>query len=119
MIRATAEARPLFVADAEREERRLLDLEDERRFWLVAARFRASARDIRMVSSDFSRRLCAFSVLSARILNATSASGTSSATIVRMPSFLSACNRWLPFGVQYRSSWRTATIGSRKRPMSP
>ena len=36
---------------------------------------------MRIVSSDFSRRLCAFSVLSARILNATSASGMSSATI--------------------------------------
>ena len=37
----------------------------------------ASARAMRMVSSDFSLTLCAFSVLSARILNATSGSGTS------------------------------------------
>ena len=36
---------------------------------------------MRIVSSDFSFRLCAFSVFSARILNATSASGTTSATI--------------------------------------
>ena len=55
---------------------------------------------MRIVSSDFSRRLCAFSVLSARILNATGASGTSSAMTVFTPSFFSACRRWLPFGVK-------------------
>ena len=43
------------------------------------ARCSASARAMRIVSSDFSFRLCAFSVLSARILNATSGSGRSSA----------------------------------------
>ena len=47
----------------------------------------ASARAIRIVSSDFSLTLCAFSVLSARILNATSGSGTSRPTIVCAPSF--------------------------------
>ena len=37
---------------------------------------------------------------SARILNATSDSGTSRPVIVFAPSFLMACRRWLPFGVQ-------------------
>ena len=74
----------------------------------------ASSRAIRMVSSDFSRRLCAFSVFSARILKATAGSGTNSAITVFTPSFLSAWSRWLPFGVKYWPSSRTATIGSRK-----
>ena len=72
---------------------------------------------MRMVSSDFSRRLCAFSVFSARILKATAGSGTSSAITVFTPSFLSAWSRWLPFGVKYWPSSRTATIGSRKMPI--
>ena len=59
---------------------------------------------MRIVSSDFSFRLCAFSVFNARILNATSGSGTSSAITVLAPSFFIAWSRWLPFGVQYASS---------------
>jgi len=51
---------------------------------------------MRIVSSDFSRRLCAFSVLSARILNATVASGTRSAITLLTPSFLSACRPVVP-----------------------
>ena len=55
---------------------------------------------MRMTSSDFSRRLCAFSVLSARILYATSGSGSTSATIERAPRPRSDASRWLPLGVQ-------------------
>ncbi len=55
---------------------------------------------MRMTSSDFSRRLCAFSVLSARILYAISGSGRTSATMDRAPRLRSAPSRWLPLGVQ-------------------
>ncbi len=72
---------------------------------------------MRMTSSAFSRRLCAFSVFRARILYATSGSGSTSATIDFAPSARSEARRWLPFGVQYRPSGvRTAMIGSRNRP---
>ena len=74
---------------------------------------------MRMTSSDFSRRLCAFSVLSARILYATSGSGSTSATTDFAPFARSAARRWFPFGVQYFPSLRTAMIGSRKRPSAP
>ena len=37
--------------------------------------------------------------------------------MVLTPSFLSACRRWLPFGVQYLSSCRMAMIGSRNSPI--
>ncbi len=69
-----------------------------------------------MTSSDFSLRLCAFSVLSARIWNATSASGTRMAGTNFALSFSSTTRRWLPFGVQYTPGFGDiATIGSTKR----
>ena len=55
---------------------------------------------MRITSSDFSFRLWAFSVLSARIWNATSASGTRIAGTHSALSFSSAVRRWCPFGVQ-------------------
>ena len=56
---------------------------------------------MRMTSSERSFRLWAFSVLSARIWKATSSSGSTSATMVFMPSSVMAPSRWLPLGVQY------------------
>ena len=71
---------------------------------------------MRITSSDFSLRLCAFSVLSARIWKATSGSGTRMAGIISALSFASTARRWLPFGVQYRPGrGDTTTIGSTKR----
>ena len=71
---------------------------------------------MRITSSERSLRLCAFSVLSARIWKATSSSGITSATIDLRPSSFAAPRRWLPLGVQYLPSLRTAMIGSRNRP---
>ncbi len=71
---------------------------------------------MRMTSSERSFRLCAFSVLSARMLNSTSLSGSTSATMLFAPMSFMAPRRWLPLGVQYMPSLRTAMSGSRKRP---
>ena len=60
----------------------------------------ASPRYIRITSSDFSFRLWAFSVLRARMRNATSGSGTRIAGTRSALSFWSTTRRWLPFGVQ-------------------
>ena len=60
----------------------------------------ASPRYMRITSSDFSLRLCAFSVLRARIWKATSGSGTRIAGTHSALSFSSALRRWWPFGVQ-------------------
>ena len=55
---------------------------------------------MRITSSDLSFRLCAFSVLSARICHATSRFGTTSAVIAFAPSRRIAASRWPPLGVQ-------------------
>ena len=60
----------------------------------------ARPRYMRITSSDFSLRLCAFSVLRARIWKATSGSGTRIAGTISAFSFSSAVRRWCPFGVQ-------------------
>jgi len=54
-------------------------------------------------------------VFSARIWNATSSSGITSATMLLAPSSRDAPSRWFPFGVQYTPSCRTAISGSRYR----
>src|SRR2546428_755789 len=73
---------------------------------------------MRITSSDFSRRLCAFSVLRARICQATSRLGTTSAVMARAPSLRIASRRWRPFGVQKpRSGAVTAITGSRNIPV--
>ena len=73
---------------------------------------------MRITSSAFSFRLCAFSVLSARICQASSRSGTTSAVIARAPSAASPTRRCLPFGVQKPFSGAVmAMIGSRKKPV--
>lgn len=71
---------------------------------------------MRMTSSDRSLRLCAFSVLSARICHAIWRSGTTSAVIAFAPRRRIASSRWRPFGVQNPSVGAvTATMGSRNR----
>ena len=67
VVGAAGEAAVLLVADAERQEGGLLELEGV----VLSPAGRpvpARSRAMRMTSSDFSRRLCAFSVFSARIL---------------------------------------------------
>ena len=61
---------------------------------------------MRITSSDFSFRLCAFSVLSARICQASSRLGTTSAVIDFAPRRRIAASRWPPFGVQKPFSGR-------------
>ena len=88
-VRAAREPRVLLVADADRDERRLLEL--EREVGLAACglpRSAAIARAMRITSSALSLRLCAFSVLSARMRNAISGSGMTSAMIDFAPSAL-------------------------------
>ena len=71
---------------------------------------------MRMTSSDFSLRLCAFSVLRARIWNATSGSGIRMAGTHSAFSFCRTFSRWWPLGVQYTpGSGDTTTMGSTKR----
>ena len=73
---------------------------------------------MRITSSDLSLRLCAFSVLSARICHATSRFGTTSAVIAFAPSRRIASSRWRPLGVQKPFSGAvTAMIGSRNMPV--
>ena len=72
---------------------------------------------MRMTSRLRSLRLCAFSVLSARMRNASPSSGETSAVICLSPSTLAAASRCRPFGVQNPpSSPRTTMIGSRNDP---
>ena len=74
---------------------------------------------MRITSRLRSRRLCAFSVLSARMRKARPSSGEISAVIWRWPSTFAAARRWRPFGVQKPpSAPRTTMIGSRKEPVS-
>ncbi len=71
---------------------------------------------MRITSSDFSLRLWAFSVLRARIWNATPVSGMRMAGTWSAFSFCSAFSRWWPLGVQYTlARGLTTTIGSTKR----
>ena len=73
---------------------------------------------MRITSSAFSRRLCAFSVLRARICQAISRFGTTSAVIARAPRRRIAISRCMPFGVQKPFSGAvTAMIGSRNMPV--
>ena len=73
---------------------------------------------MRITSSERSFRLCAFSVLSARICQAISRFGTTSAVIAFAPSRCSAASRWRPFGVQKPFSGAVMAItGSRKSPV--
>ena len=55
---------------------------------------------MRITSRDFSLRLCAFSVLRARIWKATSGSGTRMAGRTLPLSLVSTVRRWFPLGVQ-------------------
>ena len=75
---------------------------------------------MRMTSSERSLRLCAFSVLSARICQATSRVGTTSAVIAFAPSRRIAARRCRRSGSRTRRLRRGAVIamsGSRKRPV--
>ena len=73
---------------------------------------------MRITSSERSRRLCAFSVLSARICQAISRFGTTSAMIDFAPSRRIASSRWRPFGVQKPSFGAViAMTGSRNSPV--
>jgi hypothetical protein len=70
---------------------------------------------MRITSSDLSLRLCAFSVLSARICQASSRFGTTRAVIDLAPRRRMASRRCMPFGVQKPFSGATTAItGSRK-----
>ena len=71
LIGAAGEARVLLVANAERHERRVFQVEREARLGARVV-LGESPRKMRMTSSDRSLRLCAFSVLSARICQAIS-----------------------------------------------
>ena len=61
---------------------------------------------MRMTSSERSFRLCAFSVFSARICQAISRSGTTSAVMAFAPRRRIASRRWRPLGVQKPSFGR-------------
>ena len=74
---------------------------------------------MRITSRLLSLRLCAFSVLSARMRYASDSSGETSAVICRRPSTFAAARRWRPFGVHRPpSAPRTTISGSRKAPAS-
>src|SRR3989304_3817400 len=69
-------------------------------------------RNIRMTSSDFSFRLWAFSVLSARIWKATSCSGIRMAEMNFVFSFSRTARRGVPVG-----GGEVALVGSRLHPV--
>ena len=74
---------------------------------------------MRITSRLLSFRLCAFSVLSARMRYASVSSGETSAVICRRPSTFAAARRWRPFGVHSApSAPRTTINGSRNAPAS-
>ena len=67
---------------------------------LVSPSSSASARYMRMTSSDFSLRLCAFSTLSGRTSKTISGSTTRIAGTKSAFSLSRTARRWLPLGVQ-------------------
>ena len=96
----------LLVADAERHERRFLEVEGEVAFRPASRPRRAGRGRCGSPRARFSRRLCAFSVLSARICQAISRFGTTSAVIDARAEPPHRLRRCMPFGVQKPSFGR-------------
>ena len=74
---------------------------------------------MRMTSRLRSRRLCAFSVFSARMRYASFSSPVRSAVTERIPRRRAASRRWRPLGERKPPSDGTAITGSRNTPVAP